>query len=319
MQTFRFFVAAALCVATVSSDAEDAKVHGVIKLAGKPLTKGRIAFHYENGQFVGSQIQDGKYSVGRIPVGKRQVTLSGNAMPSSFTEAKTTPLILDVKPGANRFDFDVIDEARVSESFDGDEFDQSRWQIEKSTPDTQIRVRDEALVVSVAPEFKGVAVCMQHKRELTGDIEVRCDLEVLDSPKIVKGWINLELVLIGADGQFHSMIGLDSNDASRFSALYMPSLLAQSSKRKYRFVSVKQTGTKATLCIRRIGTEMFVGVIRDGKFVETKRFDCDASPLRLRMQCFMREAMPGATRFRIDNLRIRTLVDVLTKPDAEDA
>ena len=296
--------------------AADRTVTGLITVSGKPLAAGRIIYHFCDGQFVGAGVTDGSYTVNRVPVGVLKVTFEGDGVPERFTSPDSSPFCVVVRHCTNTINFCLpsvrpveLAPGEIAEFFYGNDFDHDRWRISESTEQTQFQVQDGALVTTVAPSFKGVAVCMQHVEELTGDFEVRCDLQVLESPVIEKGWINLELVLIGADGQFHSMMGLDRDLGSRFSALYMPSraAVAAASTRKYTFVSVKQTGTKGTLCLRRIGTEVIVGIIRDGEFVETKRLDCDATPMRLRTQCFMRERMPGPTRFRFDNLRIRPL------------
>jgi hypothetical protein len=212
-------------------------------------------------------------------------------------------LLLSFRPGSGE-----LGASEVVEVFRDNVVDRGRWRVSKSTPQVKIVIEDEALVTTVDPSFQGVAVLMDHLGDLTGDFEVRCDLEVLESPVIQAGWINLELVLIGADGQFHSMMGLDRNGGSRFSALYMPSAAADKLTRKYTFVPVEQKGTNGTLCLQRIGTEIIVGIIREEKLVEIKRFACDTTPMRLRSQCFMREAMPGPTKFRFDNFKIRPLI-----------
>lgn len=195
----------------------------------------------------------------------------------------------------------------VVQAFRDNVVDRDRWRVSKTTPQVKVEIDDETLLTTVDPSFQGVAVLMDHLGDLTGDFEVRCDLEVLESPLIKEGWINLELVLIGADGQFHSMMGLDRDGGSRFSALYMPSAAADKVTRKQVFVPVVQKGTKGTLCLRRIGSEILVGTIREDKLVEIKRYPCDTTPMRLRSQCYMKEAMPTLTKFRFDNFKIRRL------------
>ena len=211
-------------------------------------------------------------------------------------------LFQSFRPGSAEL---VADE--VVQAFRDNVVDPAHWRLSKSTPQVKVEIEDEALVTTVDPSFQGVAVLMDNLGDLTGDFEVRCDLEVLESPAIKSGWINLELVLFGADGQFHSMMGLDPNDGSRFSALFMPSAAADKANRQQIFVSVVQKGTKGTLCLQRIGAEILVGHIHEDKFVEIKRLPCFTTPMRLRSQCFMRDAMPTPTKFRFDNFKIRRL------------
>jgi hypothetical protein len=78
----------------------------LITLRGKPLT-GKVIFHLDD-QFVGSKVkEDGKYLVSRVLVGKYKVTLEGQGVPAKFTSDDVTPLTVEVKEGANTFDFEL--------------------------------------------------------------------------------------------------------------------------------------------------------------------------------------------------------------------
>jgi hypothetical protein len=57
--------------------AADLKVSGNINLDGKLIAEGKVTFHFENGQFMGSKVKDGKYTVDRLPPGKYKVTVEG--------------------------------------------------------------------------------------------------------------------------------------------------------------------------------------------------------------------------------------------------
>ena len=80
--------------------AADGKVQGMVTINGKPLASGRIFFHLDNGQFVGARVSNGRYTVDRVPVGKRKVTVEGMGVPARFKEEDRTPLVVTVKTGS---------------------------------------------------------------------------------------------------------------------------------------------------------------------------------------------------------------------------
>jgi hypothetical protein len=86
--------------------AADSKVTGKVVVAGKPLASGRIFFHLNNGQFVGSKVKDGDYSIDRVPVGTRKVTVEGQGVPEKYAAEDTSGLTVEVKE--DTFTFDVI-------------------------------------------------------------------------------------------------------------------------------------------------------------------------------------------------------------------
>jgi len=131
----------------------------------------------------------------------------------------------------------------------------------------------------------------------------------VDVPLFKEGWINLELVAVGKDGNFHSMMGIDGNNslptnASRFSALFTPSAAADQTTRKYAFVSHTQVSSKGTLCLQRSGDELISGMMEDGVLVEVSRYPCDRTPMTLQVRCFFGEENVGPVKFRIDNLKV---------------
>ncbi|MHB0961382.1 MAG: hypothetical protein ACYC0X_34445 [Pirellulaceae bacterium] len=86
----------------------DREVSGSINVDGKPLAAGKIAFHRDNGQFVGSKVKDGKFSVDRVPSGTLKVTLEGKGVPLAYASEDTSGLVVQVvQDGPNRFDFDL--------------------------------------------------------------------------------------------------------------------------------------------------------------------------------------------------------------------
>ena len=96
-------VVAAPSVATANGEAT-----GLITLGGKPLAAGKITFHRDDGQFVGSKVKDGKYTIDHLLVGILRVTFEGKGVPVTYTSLKTSPLRVEtVKGSAAKFDFNL--------------------------------------------------------------------------------------------------------------------------------------------------------------------------------------------------------------------
>jgi hypothetical protein len=93
-----------LSLSTAHARANDGKVSGMITVAGKPLAAGRIFFHLEDGQFVGAKVKDGKYTVNRVPVGTRKVSVEGKGVPKKYASEDTSGLTLEVKDGSATHD-----------------------------------------------------------------------------------------------------------------------------------------------------------------------------------------------------------------------
>jgi len=85
--------------------AADGKVSGKITIQGQPLAAGRIFFHLENGQFVGSKVKDGKYTVDRIPTGAKKISVEGAGVPKKYAFEETSPLMVEIKEGDGVYDF----------------------------------------------------------------------------------------------------------------------------------------------------------------------------------------------------------------------
>jgi hypothetical protein len=94
-----------LVAATPSLATADGEVTGLVTVGGKPLSAGKITFHRENGQFVGSKVKDGKYTIDHVPAGKVKVTVEGKGVETVYSLEKTTPLVVEIKEGATTFDF----------------------------------------------------------------------------------------------------------------------------------------------------------------------------------------------------------------------
>lgn len=87
-----------------SSLAADAKVSGRVILDGAPLAEGKITIYFDNGQFVGSKIKDGKFVIDQISSGTYKVTVEGKGVPHKFANDEASVLTFSVRPGSNTFD-----------------------------------------------------------------------------------------------------------------------------------------------------------------------------------------------------------------------
>ena len=80
-----------------SAIAADVKATGTITVGGNPLASGKVTFHLKNGQFVGSKVTAGKYTVDRLPAGTHKVTVEGKGVAAKYTLDGVTPLTAEVK------------------------------------------------------------------------------------------------------------------------------------------------------------------------------------------------------------------------------
>lgn len=102
-----FTVGSLLVPAAAAVAGIDRSATGVIKVEGKLLETGKIAFYRDDGQFVGSKVKDGKYTIDRIPAGTLRVTIEGEGVPNQYATEETTPLVVQLQEGENTFDFDL--------------------------------------------------------------------------------------------------------------------------------------------------------------------------------------------------------------------
>jgi hypothetical protein len=101
-------ILASLLLFETSSFAKEPNVTGRVTYKGKPVEKGRILFHLEDGQFVGAKINDeGKFVVKAVPKGTRTVTIEGKDIPEKYKEAETSSLQFMIVEGANTLDLDL--------------------------------------------------------------------------------------------------------------------------------------------------------------------------------------------------------------------
>ena len=77
---------------------------GTITIDGKPLAEGKITFHRDNGQFVGSKVKDGNYTIDRLTAGRLKVTVEGKGVRAAYTSEATTPLQVEATEGATILD-----------------------------------------------------------------------------------------------------------------------------------------------------------------------------------------------------------------------
>jgi hypothetical protein len=90
-----------------SAMAADPKASGKITLDGKPLATGKVTYHLDNGQFIGSKVKDGEYKIDHLPPGKYKVTVEGKVVPATYTSEEKTPLVAEIKDAAVNLDFNL--------------------------------------------------------------------------------------------------------------------------------------------------------------------------------------------------------------------
>jgi hypothetical protein len=89
-----------------------ASAGGKVTLDGQPLAKGKIVFHFGDGQFIGTYVKDGMYKLARLPVGTHKVTIEAllngkNVLPARYASENTSALRVEVRKGKNTFDLDL--------------------------------------------------------------------------------------------------------------------------------------------------------------------------------------------------------------------
>jgi hypothetical protein len=90
-----------------SAMAADTKASGKITVDGKALAAGKVTFHLDNGQFIGSKVKDGAYKIDHLPPGKYKVTVEGKDVPAVFTFEDKTTLFVEVGETSTNFDFNL--------------------------------------------------------------------------------------------------------------------------------------------------------------------------------------------------------------------
>jgi hypothetical protein len=93
-----------------AAEKETGAVEGKVTFKGKPLDKGKIAFHPEKGKPVTAEIQkDGTYSAKNVPVGEMRITVEAKGLPKDYADPKKSALRLDIQKGMNNCDFELKD------------------------------------------------------------------------------------------------------------------------------------------------------------------------------------------------------------------
>jgi hypothetical protein len=101
------FTLALFAAGPLSADEPAPAISGTIKFQGSPLEVGKIVFHLNDGEFVGGKVKDGIYKLTRVPPGTWRVSIEGTGAPARYGSEEKTTLKVDVKAGANIFDFDL--------------------------------------------------------------------------------------------------------------------------------------------------------------------------------------------------------------------
>jgi hypothetical protein len=89
--------------------AADNQISGNVILNGAPIGSGIITLYLKNGEFVGTVINDGRYSFTKVqvPPGSFNVTVEGKGNPEKYSLQNATPLKVEVVAGDNHFDFNL--------------------------------------------------------------------------------------------------------------------------------------------------------------------------------------------------------------------
>jgi hypothetical protein len=87
---------------------EKGSVKGVVTFNGKPVPKGTVAFHPEQGKVVAADInEDGQFTAEAIPTGVMRVTVTGGGVPEKYTDKQKTPLAVEIKKGQNQLHIEL--------------------------------------------------------------------------------------------------------------------------------------------------------------------------------------------------------------------
>lgn len=102
-------VVASTATLRAADEVKTTTINGRVVLNGKPL-EGRILFHLDKGQFVGATLDaEGRFTIDRVPLGDRQVTIEGKGVPEKYASEKQSGLKVQVVEGANEFQFELVD------------------------------------------------------------------------------------------------------------------------------------------------------------------------------------------------------------------
>ncbi|QDV39309.1 hypothetical protein [Tautonia plasticadhaerens] len=105
---------------TVAGLAPATEVAGIVTFGGEPLATGRVIFHLDDGEFVGSKVRDGKYSVSRVPAGQWRITIEGESIPPRYSSEDRSGLVAAIREGSNTIDLDLAGQSRPHPSTAGD-------------------------------------------------------------------------------------------------------------------------------------------------------------------------------------------------------
>ena len=101
------FLFALLASVTASVEAADGKVSGTAAFDGRPIAEAKITFHRADGQFFGTKIKDGKFSLDVLPPGKYVVAFQGGGIPEKYGSEDKSSLVVEMREGEATFDFDL--------------------------------------------------------------------------------------------------------------------------------------------------------------------------------------------------------------------
>lgn len=113
MHALRTLAALAVVVVLANMSLADgestAAVVGEVQVNGKPLSEGKVLFHLDTGEFVGTFIREGKFKLDLILTGKHRITIEGDGVPEKYNSKETSPLEAEVRSGINPVSVKVVD------------------------------------------------------------------------------------------------------------------------------------------------------------------------------------------------------------------
>ena len=84
-----------------------ASLTGTVTLDGRPLAEGKLILHPAGDEPIELDIVDGAFSTEEAPVGIMRTGIRGEGVPARYHD-ETSGLVLEIMPGANMFDLDLL-------------------------------------------------------------------------------------------------------------------------------------------------------------------------------------------------------------------
>jgi hypothetical protein len=83
-------------------------VQGTVRIDGKPLAKGTIAFHPDKGVAIETDIKNGEYTLKKVPVGTMKITVKARGLPLRYESKDRSNLLFEVKEGKQTLELELL-------------------------------------------------------------------------------------------------------------------------------------------------------------------------------------------------------------------